>query len=170
MVYWPIPKVACTTLKTYFAQLQGIKFKGLVHGAPFEYTDAPIDGFFNFAYVRNPYDRLNSLYNEKIVKHKAHEKHLFKNAVYEGMSFYDFVQFVISDKNPDPHYNTQISQIPVNGVELIKIETDPLIRILPHQNVSMKVDNYDEQTKSMVRDHYYKDFLYLGYWKRALSL
>jgi len=72
-IYVFIPKVACTSIKTVFAELIGLEYEGSIHDAPFtkipksalknEYKD-----YFKFGFVRNPWDRLASCYVSRDIK------------------------------------------------------------------------------------------------------
>ena len=75
-IYIAIPKVACTSFKTAFAQLLGVSLER-ANGDPHRVrypSPVPIDalqrflypGFYRFAFVRNPWDRLVSCYRDKI--------------------------------------------------------------------------------------------------------
>jgi len=75
-IYIPIPKVACTSFKTAFADLLGVdlsKSDGDPHRVLYP-SPVPVEalqdvlyrGFYRFAFVRNPWDRLVSCYRDKI--------------------------------------------------------------------------------------------------------
>ena len=75
-IYISVPKVACTSFKTAFARLLGLNLdraRGDPHRVWYP-TPVPIGslqrllypGFFRFAFVRNPWDRLVSCYRDKI--------------------------------------------------------------------------------------------------------
>lgn len=129
-IYIEIPKVACTSFKVAFAHLLGINLEN-VGGDPHQicYPAPPAPpclsgslypGFFTFAFVRNPWDRLVSCYRDKILG----EVDGFTNftirpgvanclahydAFFANMSFENFVHAVASipDAEADAHFRSQ---------------------------------------------------------------
>ena len=99
MVYWYLPKTACTALKTFFANYLNLKipFKNGdemdIHGQDigFEFTESVIEGYYNFAYVRNPFDRVMSLYSQKIIDKVDRKVFPDENIFYKGMPFEKFL-------------------------------------------------------------------------------
>lgn len=140
-VYIEIPKVACTSLKSAFAQLLGISLEdagGDPHQVSFPSPLAPpshvgplYPGLFSFAFVRNPWDRLVSCYRDKIrgevdgftdftvqpgVAYCLARFDLFVT----GMSFDDFVEAVASipDEEADVHFRSQYTFLANNAGEI----------------------------------------------------
>jgi len=132
-VYVEIPKVACTSLKVAIAQLLGIDLGG-ADGDPHQVDFPSIDyntnpstlfpGYFSFAFVRNPWDRLVSCYRDKV----AGEVDGFTystiragiadclarfDAFTPDMAFNDFVDAVASipDTEADEHFRSQYTFI-----------------------------------------------------------
>lgn len=70
-IFFPIPKVASTTMKAAIAKLLGIQDRDL-HKAPFptikpqQLELEPYRGFFKFTFVRNPWSRVISAYDNKV--------------------------------------------------------------------------------------------------------
>ncbi len=75
-IYISVPKVACSSFKTAFADLLGVSLEraqGDPHRVRYP-SPVPIEalepflypGFYRFAFVRNPWDRLVSCYRDKI--------------------------------------------------------------------------------------------------------
>lgn len=174
VVYWPIPKNACTTLKTYFAGLLSLDYSGIVHDAPFEWTRNPITNYYNFSIIRHPVNRLYSLFKNKIIPGKGtNEMYLngAERAVFErygyfhgAMSFDEFVSAILRVNDPDPHFARQCDQIP-DGVNIFKLEEALLFRILlPKLNSSGAYGmNIKPETKGLIYEHYREDFIKYGY-------
>lgn len=142
-VYVEIPKVACTSLKAAIAQLLGIDI-GAFNGDPHQVEFPSIEcnanastlfpGYFSFAFVRNPWDRIVSCYRDKI----AGEVNGFTystirpgiadclarfEAFIPGMDFSDFVDAVASipDSEADVHFRSQYAFI-INKEEAIAVD------------------------------------------------
>jgi len=129
-IYIPVPKVACTSFKTAFAPLLGLRLDR-AHGDPHRVwfpSPVPIDslqlilypGFFRFGFVRNPWDRLVSCYRDKIRNEvDGYTRFTIRPGVANclarldsfvaGMSFDAFVDAVaaIPDSEADEHFRSQ---------------------------------------------------------------
>lgn len=142
-VYVEIPKVACTSLKVAIAQLLGLeltRYGGDPHQVEFPSIECNTNasslfpGYFSFAFVRNPWDRLVSCYRDKI----AGEVDGFTystirpgiadclarfDAFAPGMGFGDFVNAVASipDSEADAHFRSQYTFI-TNSEEAIAVD------------------------------------------------
>lgn len=117
-IYIPIPKVACRSIK--FTLAQHIGLKGNPHTANWDYVPlATVNrqtGFFRFAYVRNPLDRLLSCYAQKIVQFRKEPLRdgplvfwKYGDTFHRDMEFGEFVRQVaqIPDRFSDPHFRSQ---------------------------------------------------------------
>lgn len=134
LVYVPIAKVACTTLK--IASLTDSKSNSSeqnhymdVHSriSDKKYYSLPdrYKEYYKFAFVRNPFDRLVSCYEDKVktpVQHNGRYffdtnynhvliKRLFGNEFHPDMSFEEFIELVckIPDFLSDGHFKSQYS-------------------------------------------------------------
>lgn len=133
-LYQPVPKCACTTIKTLLLQIEGLpvdknhwrrhqkeynKFPGTNHLTLREQLDI-FEGrtdTFKFVVVRNPYARLASAYTDKILVNPAPHliRKIRKSAAEQGTVLSDpitFEQFVSvvsrqSLKDMDPHCRPQ---------------------------------------------------------------
>jgi hypothetical protein len=140
-VYFWIPKVACTSLKTVFAELLNLETPayggvGAVHFADFQILGAndseDINNYFKFGFIRNPWDRLVSCFTSKIRSQEINNDY-FRNGIersfyrygdlfYSGMPFSKFVFEIcnIEDSDADVHFMSQHQQIPMDdGVNLL---------------------------------------------------
>ncbi len=134
-IYFPLPKVACSSLKTVFANLMEIKPEKDIHKTNFLQVNR-IDikkypNYFKFCFVRNPWDRILSCYLNKIGKDPNVNNEWFRNGVHRefvrmygddifrgGMSFEEFVNAIgkISDSQANEHFRSQyISLTDSNG-------------------------------------------------------
>lgn len=142
-IYIPIPKVACTSFKTAFADLLGVdlnKAGGDPHRVLFP-SPVPVEalrgllypGFYRFAFVRNPWARLVSCYRDKIgneVKTGGHTHFTIRpgianclarfDAFEAGMSFEAFVDAVASipDDVADEHFRSQYTFVTTRKGEM----------------------------------------------------
>jgi hypothetical protein len=172
MVYWYLPKTCCTALKTYFANELGLKipFKNGdemdIHGQDigFEFTENVIEGYYNFAYVRNPFDRVISLYSQKINTENVDRK-VFpdENIFYSFMPFDEFVHAIINIPNKERHYIPQSELLP-KGIYHHKMESDLFLKMIKPLNVSKKLNLYDNETLDLVYNFYKNDFIRFGYY------
>ena len=170
MVYWYLPKTSCTTMKWYFANHLGLvvpKRDGTdldIHGQDigFEFTEDVIDGMYNWAYVRNPFDRISSLYSQKI--HKNVDRKVFpdENIFYKGMPFEEFIDAIITIENKERHYIPQSEMLDM-GIYTHKMENDLFLRMLKPRNVSEKLDVWTKETKHKAFKFYKNDFIRFGY-------
>ena len=134
LIYYSVPKVACTTIKTCIAKLENIETKDLgVHQknqaikrlTMKESNASQYKDYYRFSFVRNPWDRLFSCYKNKIYDPPRffsksntyhNEKGEFKDFIkrygdlgFRYMLFEDFVNFVVKipDYLCDPHFLPQ---------------------------------------------------------------
>lgn len=66
-------------------------------------------GTFRFAFVRNPFDRIASLYRNKVVNEQHAITRKYFGLIYPGMPFADFARAVsrIPDRLADAHFKSQ---------------------------------------------------------------
>lgn len=118
-IYFPIPKVANTTLKKAFASIET---------KPKNDLSSPHKLFYPYAYkkhykctfVRNPFDRIVSCYCDKLLNKNNFNKPAYKDGIpvgffmisdsfYFNMPFKEFVHtiFNIPDERADIHFRSQ---------------------------------------------------------------
>lgn len=168
LIYHPIPKCACTSIKRCICNLIGIKidYEDQVHRKNFfdpmeEKTycehkkiqyylkkDLNLNNFKSFVVARNPLDRIVSCYFNKIIEKKGG----LQKEYYEIKKFDDFVSMCTSNKFPNIHTNPMYTFIENKSIDFIlkleNINNDWInmfeklnfehIPNLPHQNKSKK--------------------------------
>lgn len=119
-----VPKNACTTLRSMVASLNGLRMDeadevavrhvGAIYSMhPFMASHPSFKHYFKFSFVRNPWDRLVSCYENKIVYVRENDDEAasfsrgafwvkYPNYDLKNMSFEEFVQMVI--RQPDEEY------------------------------------------------------------------
>lgn len=129
-IYFPIPKVACSSMKKFCADLLEIKTDHLIDlDEEIHYLKFPFipnkkiykkyKNYFKFAFVRNPWHRTLSCYLNKIKSEKNYNKTPYTNGVFNGfikfnkfwagMSFREFVEAIaeINDEQANNHFKSQ---------------------------------------------------------------
>jgi len=203
IIYCVIPKVACTTLKQALASALEIKNTAPTsikenyspHHAQFTYllreeaASSKYFDYFKFAFVRNPWDRLVSFFEDKI---KATPEEYTKNGIYreltsfnfnKGMSFSDFIYKLekIPVRNDNNHFARQTDFVKHQGeliptfigyFENLKQDWDKVCKRLGiSQNLKhlMKTnrktykDYYVDETKEIVSKRYEEEIDLFGY-------
>ena len=185
-IYYYIPKCACTSLKKLIADFQGIQYAN-IHTAPFSKIPPnewwKYKSWTHFAIVRNPFDRLYSLYRDKLrpgttapgfvdgVDHAV----FGGTGVHASMTFEEFALYVTTIQDPDPHYAPQSRLLPQSDgvLEIIRFEDldERLPRLLkqiyinlevPHLNRSPRPVNgyrkaYSDTLRKVVENYYQED-------------
>lgn len=124
-VYFPITKVACSSVKYALSESMGLGIdKKEIHKSfHFEKTvdQTILDSYYKFAFVRNPFDRILSAYKSKIMDDPNINSHqvvngvqkmltiLYGDAFYGGMRFKDYLKAVaqIPDEYAEEHFRSQ---------------------------------------------------------------
>jgi chondroitin 4-sulfotransferase 11 len=133
-VYFVVQKVACSSIKTALLPFFNLETEGralvredgttAVHEV---FAESPhelrrdhflvnleagrYDGYFKFAFVRNPWDRLVSCYLQKFAPGGRRLRYgsPHKDKLYQGMTFAEFVEAIhsIPDKEANSHFRSQ---------------------------------------------------------------
>ena len=172
VVYWQVPKAACTAVKGHFCNVLGLNIdeKDIHSASNFEWTSVPVKDYFNFALVRNPFSRLYSLWCNKVTPEIDEFVFPKGGRVRQGMSFADFVRIVlkIPHNRANAHYALQSSLIP-EGVQAIRIEEcGGLLRgLLPLRNYTGAGEHwkgaYTPELIKPVYQYYKRDFIQFRY-------
>jgi len=174
VVYWQIPKAACTAIKHYLCSVLGNPNPGNPHDEQlYTWTNKVIKEYYNFALVRNPFSRLYSLWKNKVRDsldiHVFDPKRHRRYGIVQGMPFDAFIRAILSIPldRADIHYLPQHCQLP-QGVTCIHMEdVQAFMRgILPVENSSPAGDwhyAYGPETMGMVVQYYAPDFQRFGY-------
>lgn len=143
VVYIPIPKVACTSIKIALMSSEAGHANSHdeymnIHTSTAHYMVHSIASYqrdyFKFAFVRNPFDRLVSCYKDKVKRKIQHNgryhfdthynntliRHLFGDAFRHDMSFREFAELVakVPDFLADGHFKSQYSVLCRRGAKL----------------------------------------------------
>jgi chondroitin 4-sulfotransferase 11 len=139
VIYISIPKVACTAIKSaLFPDLQDGENSASemdIHSKAKRYGVNRLTSsqckYFKFAFVRNPFDRLVSCYEDKVRKPSQHIGRYYFSTRYNNlllqslygshfspeMSFAQFLELVhrIPDRFADAHFRSQVSMLYEKG-------------------------------------------------------
>ena len=117
LIYIPIPKSACSSIKATMGCAYDIKEYKNVHGAingkfGVRKIKAEKRDYYKFSFVRNPFFRLFSCYRDKILRTRQTGKNIFRNNLFTfapEISFPHFVKKVaqIPDHLSERHYQSQ---------------------------------------------------------------
>lgn len=111
--YVIIPKVASTSIKRYLCSLLDISIKDNVHDMHYPYfIHYKFSDYFSFTFIRNPWDRLVSCYNNKIFDgvDSPTSQWLKRIGLYkENLKFDEFVNIVcgFTDEETEFHCRSQ---------------------------------------------------------------
>ena len=181
-IYFPIPKVACTSTKSLIADLCELEQKIDPHYIDFEFVSSQqlenFQDYFCFTIVRNPWSRIVSCYKNKIQQFsklnngllfygfERYNKILPIGAFDSDMSFEKFVKVIslIPDYLSDEHFRSQTSLIPsqkgkllvdrVSKLEELDRELRLIFKNCGIDNIKMPYINKSNFSDSNYRDYY----------------
>lgn len=189
LVFWYVPKNACTSIKKLLADAQGLQYSN-PHDAPFDLASPDqahqFDGYTQVAIVRNPFDRLVSCYRDKIrpgVRDRGFpqgvEYTMTSYGFHELMTFGAFANRIFTHPIDNPHWVAQTKLLPENKyLQIVKFEEmgkalpEILFRHgiggdLPHYNRSKRrgpyAELFDERLRAMAIDYYLDDLTNYDY-------
>jgi len=189
LVFWYLPKNACTSIKKVLADAQGLQYRN-PHVAEFDLASPDqaheFDGFTQLAVVRNPFARLVSCYADKIRRGERNkgfpqgvEYTMSGYGFNELMTFSAFANLIFTGGIKNPHWLPQSDLLPEKKyLRLIKMEqlSEVLPGIfsrfgiaqeLPHHNKSKYPGHYrevfDERLRDMAIDYYRNDLTAYDY-------
>ncbi len=182
--YFAIQKTGCSSIKSIFYARgiypERINIKEKIKGIFKNRSIVKNKGYFKFTVVRNPWDRLFSLYKDYTTNKKKAE-HV---AGFKGDSFESFVKHIckIPDWRSNRHFKSQYltvtdiqGNVIVDGVAHFErygkevgmiLKKAGLSNSVPHKNRIFDVDYkkyYNNKTKRLVENRYKKDIKIFGY-------
>ena len=157
-IYYPIPKVACTTIKSLILEAEGHHLpddEEAVHRPELfpevDLKSPQFEGYFRFVFVRNPWSRLVSCYHNKVVAQRPVKFSSFAGRYpgvrFESMSFSDFVRFVcrVPDDLCEPHFKPQADFFSAEEVDFVgRFErfSEDLIQVIERVGLDESLHKY----------------------------
>lgn len=175
-IYVPSTKVAHTSFKSALDKYCENGIENI------DFTESKYENYYKFAFVRSPYSRIVSVYNDKIRKPNYVE--YFNHVTGGSPSFSNIIRSILSIKHGgcEPHWIPQSFSIwtPDSGIVVDKVfrleelkqsleELSGLLGVpvsLPHSNKSEKslsLADVSTADRKIIYDYYNRDFEILGY-------
>ena len=177
-IWFRVAKVGTRTILNYLKENEVPL--DVEHGSWLHYPELSFDSYFKFAFVRNPWDRLISCWNNKVVKQNYFR---FDDNNYKKMKvFENFVNYVsgLSIDKCDRHLRSQSALIDLNMLDYLgRMETfdddaSYIFQVLglpknkiAHKNVTSNKQSYEayynDHLAKKVAQIYRKDIQIFGY-------
>lgn len=186
VIYLNNPKVACSSIKRSMVGEQPN-----IHWLPDHSTEelsSEMKQYYKFTFVRNPYKRLVSCFEDKCIQHPDDPcwNSYFLSRLLRVRDFGRFIRiiYLLPDSIAEPHFSGQYRLVYdkqdrclvdfIGKVENIKDQYEPIrkrfdFRALPHTNRAASLtgknwmDYYTPFTAWLVYRKYKKDFITFGY-------
>lgn len=202
LIYYYVPKTGCTTIKSLILEAEGrpvpndneevhIQADELAVPRPaLDSQPSRYEGYFRFAFVRNPWARLVSCYLNKVVALRpgvfASFRFLYPRVGFDRMSFADFVRFIhrVPDDLCEPHFKPQSAFFSDGDVDFVgRFERfqDDLAQVIERGGLDGRLlkycgvkkmksaagkpytDYYTPETRRLVAEKYGHDLERFGY-------
>lgn len=193
IIYVVNSKAACSSIKSTFLPYSQDDDHGSVHNniksIKKNMLPQSLSEYFIFTYVRNPYSRLLSCYQDKFIKEaKRNREHMYFDFYLCGYlknckSFDDFIRRVVNIPTPlcDRHFKPQTTLLRKNGFEFdfvgrieeasssfTEIKEKFRLNNLPQYNTTSDASHsleeiYTESIQELVFNRYKQDFINFGY-------
>ncbi len=176
LFWYEVPKTGCSSVKKFFHKHSDFTISSVKPKHIYGHRN-----YFQFAFVRNPWDRLVSCFLDKTKMSIGTKWQLRDYKKYKNYSFTDFVHAIKNDdiNKCNSHHRLQYNLINHNYVDFIgrfeNLQTDfnticDKIKIprkqLPHKNKTEHThysEYYNDETKNIVAEKYAKDIDYFNY-------
>ena len=180
-ILFRVPKCANTSLKTFCPIPTIVKRKPRISIDKLkQFMGSKYDSYFKFAFVRNPYDRLVSCWNNKSSERAYKRRPDGPFGIARNTTFSEFVHMVEEDRISfnNSHVIPQVHIVP-EGIDFIgrfeNIQEDfntvcdkvgTAQRILPHKHKNKHehyTEYYNDETIEIVTNLYKEDLEVFGY-------
>ena len=176
LFWYEVPKTGCTSLKVFFQQKSNYSILSVKCKHLYGHRN-----YFQFAFVRNPWDRLVSCFFDKTKRTVGSKWQLRAYVKYIDSNFTEFVHGIATDdvNNSNIHHRLQYNLINhdylnfIGKFENLQKDFDFICYEvgvsdceLPHWNKTQHehyTEYYDDETRSIVAEKYAKDIEYFGY-------
>lgn len=179
LIWYRVAKVGTRTI--FNALDQGGVVLDAEHSMWCHYPANDYDGYFRFAFVRNPWDRLVSCWLNKVVNSNYHQFSAAQLTYMQDFKNYvDYVAKIDVTTYKDPHIRLQATLIDMNHVDFVgrferfEVDLKKIFSILEMGGIKIYKKNvtknrkpypeyYDEASQQKVAEIYRKDIQIFNY-------